>query len=139
MKNIKKKRKCKRSLNKKVQKKSKKRWLMGKGEDVINEKINEKEEEYEEYVDSLSELQTATGRAQEIKEEDVQSNIMDWSGYYYCIHYTCIFMSLGDILFILMKYTPKNILYFPLFQFKLLTSFLLSDLSMWEQFPIICA
>ena len=77
MKNIKKKRKCKRSLNKKVQKKSKKRWLMGKGEDVINEKINEKEEEYEEYVDSLSELQTATGRAQEIKEEDVQSNIMD--------------------------------------------------------------
>ena len=77
MKNIKKKRKCKRSLNKKVQKKSKKRWLMGKGGDVINEKINEKKAEYEEYVDSLSELQTATGRAQEIKEEDVQSNIMD--------------------------------------------------------------
>ena len=36
---------------------------MGKGEDVINEKINEMEEEYEEYVDSLSELQTATDRA----------------------------------------------------------------------------
>ena len=51
---------------------------MGKGEDVINEKIyEEKEEEYKEYVDSLSELQTATDRAQEIKEEDIQSNIMD--------------------------------------------------------------
>ena len=50
---------------------------MGKGEDVINEKINEMEEEYEEYVDSLSELQTATDRTQEIKQGDIQSNIID--------------------------------------------------------------
>ena len=63
---------------------------MGKGEDVINEKINEKEEEYEEYVDSLSELQTATDRAHEIKEEDIQSNIMDWSGSDTCIVYSDI-------------------------------------------------
>ena len=66
---MKKKRKCKKKgLNKKVLKKtSKKRWLIGRGEDVIQDKINE----------SLSEHQTDTDRAEEIKKEDAQSNIVD--------------------------------------------------------------